>query len=183
MTAVDLAPYRAGSTEPWTVDVLAALIRAKQPKTLLETGTYLGMTTVALAEAMPGDAAFWTVEQDANRFDHPIPALLAANVSRVQADALTFLRGWPGPKFDFVFLDDDHGAVHVAAEIDTLVDWTKSPSEWLVAPRALIAVHDVLGPFHLGAVVAARKGFILDLPLLHKAGGLGLIQVPDYRNG
>ncbi|KKL95411.1 hypothetical protein LCGC14_1854810, partial [marine sediment metagenome] len=39
------ADWLAGSCEPWTVDIICALIRAKSPEHMLETGTFEAKTT------------------------------------------------------------------------------------------------------------------------------------------
>src|SRR5437867_2584763 len=38
----DLGNYLSGSTEPWVVEILAALMKANNAKTVLECGGYLG---------------------------------------------------------------------------------------------------------------------------------------------
>lgn len=170
------ADYRSGSTEPWVVDILCALVGATKPKNLLETGTFLGKTTEALWWAAPPNSLLTSLEVDEARWTDvhaKLDAKLAPAVSFLNVDAIEYLSSYDGPQFNFVFLDDDHERQHVAAELDLLHD------RKLVAPGGLICVHDVVGPFGLGAVVAARHGFILELPRLHAAGSLGIIQVPS----
>ena len=164
--------YRSGSTEPWTADLLHALIRALQPQRLLELGSFLGLTTRRLADAMGPNASLVAVECDIDR--HRTTQLAFGGVAQVQVvheEALAFLRSRPEP-FDFVFVDDDHSVQHVAAELDLLL----VPVHPLVNPIGLVAVHDVDGPFNLAGVVVRHHGWILHLPKLHVAGGLGLIQ-------
>lgn len=175
MTRVDLAAYEAGSTEPWTVDILCALIYAKRPRVILELGTFEGKGTRELALAAP-QAQIITVEYDAERYAAARAALAdLPNVHCVHDDAIHFLRSCDDIRFDFVFVDDDHDATHVAEELRLLHSW-QGPS--LMSPGGLIACHDVIGRFNLGPVVVGHHGFVLELPLLHAAGGLGLIQIP-----
>ena len=180
MTTVDLADYQSGSSEPWTVDILLAIQHALRPQLTLELGSYEGMTTKALAE----NATRWggrliTVELDPAR--QAVAQTRCAgltNIEWVLADTEQYLRDYAGDRFGFVFVDDDHDKAHVARELNLLHDW----QHWtLMAPGGVIACHDVVGAFGLGPVVTAHHGFVLNLPLLHPAGGLGLIQVP--RNG
>ena len=171
--------YRAGSTEPWTANLLAALVVAKKPQILVETGTFEARTTFKLFGAMAEYASLhgsflFTVESDFPRFDaaHRLiaswPALNNVGVQAVHGDAEAFL-GSPALQkgVDFVFLDDDHDAAHVHREIALCAK--------LLRPGGIIAVHDVIGHFGLGEVVQSYGGIILDFPRLHVSGGLGLI--------
>ena len=175
-----LAAYRSGSTEPDTVNILCALVEATKPKHLLETGTFLGMTTEELCWCMLPDSRMISLEVDKARWTDvflKLTPLLSPAVDFLNVDAIAFLSSYTGPPFDFVFLDDDHTAEHVAAELDLLHNSATGHS--LMSPGGLICVHDVIGPFGLGGVVTARHGFLLDLPRLHAAGGLGILQIPS----
>ena len=173
-----LADWRRGSCEPWTVNVLTALIQAKKPRYLLETGTFEAMTTERLHFAAPEGSHLISLEIDEKRWKKTSQHCIEfVGVTVLHTGAITYLQSYTGPLFDFVFLDDDHDAEHVAAELDLL--YNHATGRGLMRPNGLICVHDVFGPFGLGAVVVARHGFLLDLPKLHAAGGLGLIQVPS----
>ena len=174
-----LDEYRAGSTEPWVAKVLAALVEAKKPQILVETGTFEAKTTFRLFGAMMSYAALhgsilFTVESDFDRFDRAQrliaswPALASTGVQVIHEDAERFLTAGVLKKgVDFVFLDDDHTAEHVHREIALCAP--------LMRPGGIIAVHDVIGHFGLGEVVQSYGGILLDLPRLHVSGGLGLI--------
>ena len=168
-----LADWRRGSCEPWTVNILTAFVHATKPRYLLETGTFEAKTTVRLHFAAPAGSSLTSLEIDKNRWEKASAEWVDLPINFINIDAIDYLSTYTGPHFDFVFLDDDHDAQHVAAELDLLL------SRKLVSPGGLICVHDVFGPFGLGAVVVARHGFLLDLPKLHAAGGLGLIQCPS----
>ncbi len=180
MAEDSLAPYRSGSAEPWTAELLAAFVRARKPHILMETGTYLGLTTLRLMQAMESYAGehaseLFTIECDRERYEAATKFLTAnqgtsglTRVTCVEGDALHFmkserLRG----TVDFLFLDDDHTAVHVSQELEVAME--------LMRPGGIICVHDVIGPFGLGAVVKFFGGIVLDLPRLHAAGGLGVL--------
>lgn len=175
-----LAPYRSGSAEPWTAQLLGAFIRAKKPHVLVETGTFLGLTTAVMMDAMNTYGAehaseLYTVECDRERFEAAAAFLSQrlspsglVRVNCVEGEALEFLRlDRLQGQVDFLFLDDDHSAEHVRAELQA--------AQGLMRPGGLICVHDVIGPFGLGAVVREFGGLVLDLPRLHAAGGLGVL--------
>jgi predicted O-methyltransferase YrrM len=166
MTDLELEKYRSGSTEPWTVDVLCAFVRATKPKVLLETGTYKGLTTLALAGVMPTDAILHTVDnEDAGAH----PTFSDERIKYVKSDIMEWLKDYKGPGFNFAFVDDDHKPAHVTAVLNLLIS--------RMAPNGLITGHDVIGHFNLAPVYMAFGGTALKLPLLHCAGGLGVIQL------
>ncbi len=158
-----LEDYLAGSTEPWAASVIAAIVRLKKPRRILELGTFEGRTTQAIAAAMPDYAKLTTVDHQIRHdgFDDP-------RIRFYKEDAITFLRDMC-PQMDLVFVDDDHNYGHVSTEI-TLI------KERVLKPGGMIIMHDVIGPFGLDKIVEREGGFIIELPLLHAAGGLGVIQ-------
>jgi predicted O-methyltransferase YrrM len=147
---------------------MCAIVRAMKPKTLLETGTYRGLTTTKLAQAMPKDATLWTVDSgDAGGN----PEFGTQNIHYVKSDIMAFLRDTK-LTFDFAFVDDDHSYDHVWHEIELLRP--------LMAPHGVICMHDVYAPgwrLALGEVCHAFGGINLKLPLLGPLGGLGIIQL------
>ena len=165
--------FRTGSTEPWTVDILCALVRAQKPYVIVETGTFEGRTTARLVEAMMSylhehEARLFTVESDPERVKAAWDRILppgSVNFTIMQGDAIAFLSQCEPP--DFVFLDDDHTEAHVREEIRLVLK--------ILRPGGIVCVHDVIGPFGLGGVVKEYGGVVLDLPRLHAAGGLGII--------
>ena len=169
--------HREGATEPWTVDIIVALAKAIRAQNILETGTFKGLTTMALWENLDRNGVIHTVEADLERAMAAANELDQLGIQVYNQEALTFIEEWSGDPFDFVFLDDSHYPPHLAAELDALYNPTR-PEEAKVTRGAIICVHDVIGPCGLDAVVKARHGYVLDLPLLHIGGGLGIIQVP-----
>ena len=172
-----LAPYVPGSTEPWSVSVLCALTWLTRACDVLELGAFEGRTTEKLAETLEGAPTRFpnlvAVEVDGPR------AEVARNrcarfphVRVVERDAIPFLREClvEGLSFDVAFVDDDHTYAHVAEEIDLL-------KSGVVRRGGIIVMHDVLGEFELAPLVHLHDGFIIDLPLMHAAGGLGVIRV------
>lgn len=158
--ARELAPYLGGSTEPWAASVVAALARVSRATRILELGTYEARTTAGLVEIAPVTTV--DIEQ---RWEN-----LPEGARFIKSDAVEFLKGCAMGSFDFVFVDDDHSQAHVEEELKLLYGD-------IVAPGGLIVLHDVIGPFGLEELVTSRGGFVIELPLLHVAGGLGVIQV------
>lgn len=154
---VRLAEYASGSTEPWAVSVLCALARLGRPAKILELGTFEAKTTAKLAEI----AAVTTVDVEKRWSSLPHGAVFC------ESDAIHFLQS-TGAIYDFVFVDDDHEAGHVRTEVELLLGG-------IVRGGGLIVLHDVIGPFGLDRIVYDHDGFIIELPLLHVAGGLGVI--------
>lgn len=174
------ADFRGGSTEPETVDVLCALVRALRPHALIETGTYEGRTTVKLLDAMSSysehhGSMLVTVEFDRVRLEQaqqliynaPRPEGSRANFTMIEGDALAWLSTQPDESVDFVFLDDDHTATHVGHEVREALRCLR--------PNGVLAMHDVIGPFGLAPIVRSHGGVCLPLTMLHAGGGLGLV--------
>jgi predicted O-methyltransferase YrrM len=167
--------YTAGATEPWTVGLLQAYIRAAEPKVVIETGSFSGETTLALVEALSlvqGVHALFTVEQDEARYKH-VSLLLNARpfsgvgVEAVHGDALAYLRGWPPESVDMIFLDDCHTALHVRLEL--------LEARRILRPGGACFVHDVMSLFDLAPVLKEFGGICLQLRRWHPSGGLGVM--------
>ena len=169
-----LAPFRSGSTEPWSASVVCALAWSIGARSVLELGAFEGLTTLALAKALP-NARIYAVEHDEARAT--ITRNRCANehgwnVEVIQRDAISFLRECVASerRADFAFVDDDHTYAHVAEEIDLL-------RTYVIRKGGMIVMHDVIGDFGLDQLVRHHGGRIIELPLLHAAGGLGVIRV------
>lgn len=170
------ADWLTGSCEPWTVNIICALIRATSPEHMLETGTFEAKTTLRMHCASGEGCKLISLECNEERWEEASEKCLDLDgVAILNVEAIDYLLNYKGPPFNFVFLDDDHGADHVAAELDLLHNF--ATGKGLMAPSGIICVHDVIGKLALGPLVVARHGFVLHLPMLHNSGGLGLIQV------
>jgi len=173
---VDLERYRSGSTEPWTASIIAALavsVRFEHTLRILETGTYQGFTTETIVTAFDSsDVENWQLVSLDNGDASGVPLVWLKqlrNVRLLEADALAWLREYEGEPFNFIFLDDSHNAGHVEEEVDAIIN------RGLLAPKGLLCMHDVVGPFGLEDIVRKNGGVVLDLKPLHTAGGLGII--------
>lgn len=165
--------YAAGSSEPWTVDVVCAMMVALRPSVVVETGTFEGRTTRDMWGALWRahiKADIYSIEADEGRANAAKLAFMDQgyeNVHIAWGDALHELSNFADASVDFVFLDDDHTAEHVAKEIMEV--------KRILRPGGVCVCHDVVGPFGLDTVVKLAGGICLPFVRLHKAGGLGII--------
>lgn len=166
-----------GSTEPWIVDVVCALLKASDQRNVLECGSFVGATTVRLARTLAemGGGTLTAVELEADRAATAQAALEAANIPPtvqwriVQDDVLKYIASLPGEGLGFVWIDDCHEHEHVDQEIQLLLPKT--------APNGILCFHDVHGSCALHREVERYGGIAIDLPRLGPAGGIGIIQV------
>lgn len=157
--------------------MICAMIRALAPRVVVETGSYIGMTTRRIfetLETLPHGSSFYTIEMDPERaavmrtaFEgwrtlHPSLA-----IHPCEGDALAFLNTLANESVDFIFLDDDHTAQHVAEEV--------IQAKRVLRPGGVCVVHDVIGPFGLSQVITMAGGVCLPFVRLHAAGGLGVV--------
>lgn len=176
--------YNTGVTEPWTQAAVAAILRASSKSQVLELGSYLGHTTVWLADVLEYSAAptpwLTAVELDPDRVKATREKLqrmsLGFEWTVYQEDTIVCLKGCKPHSFDFVWVDDDHSADHVAQELELLIQPTNR-EQGIVAPGGLILMHDVFGPHALGGVCSRYGGVCLDFPKSGSDGGLGIIQL------
>lgn len=154
--------FSRGATEPWTAQVVAALAAGIGSGDVIETGTFLGTTTSFLADIKPKSLRTVDISVAAGRIGD-------LQCEYVLSDALAFLSSLPRESVDFAFIDDDHDAKHVDTEVALLLPAMRK--------GGIVCLHDVIGPFGLDAIVKKYDGYCLDLPRIHVAGGLGIIQV------
>lgn len=167
-----------GSTEPWIVDIVCALLKANDLTTVLECGAFIGATTERLARTLAemggGDIVACEIDparaclaQD--RLTHAaIPPTVRWKI--VQDDILTYIPAQPDESIGLAWVDDDHGQQHVYDELTALLPKMRQ--------GGLICGHDVHGSCALHEVFARFPNSLsLDLPRLGPAGGLGILQV------
>lgn len=166
-----------GSTEPWIVDVVCALLTASDQRTVLECGAFIGATTVRLAHTLAemGGGTIIAVELEADRANTAQAALENANLPPtvtwrvVHDDVLKYIASVPDESIGVAWVDDDHTKDHVAQELTAL--WPK------MVTNGLILGHDVYGSTDLQEQFKQVGGYALDFPRLGPAGGLGILQV------
>jgi predicted O-methyltransferase YrrM len=115
---------------------LATLVRALDPRQVLEVGTAIGYSTLHMAEALDSGRIV-TIERDPVRTGQAGEFLSRAGVADkveiVEADAMQAISGLPGP-FDLLFLD---------ASKDEYADYLRL-AEPKASQRALLVVDNLL---------------------------------------
>lgn len=172
--------YAEGATEPWTAQLVAEFCAARHARVVVELGGFKGLTSLAIAERMSqyGGGSLLVVECDLDRCNHITKRfqdnakLTAGVLARLEpVDALSAIATLPLKSVDVAFVDDDHTASHVENEINALMP--------KMVHGGLILMHDVTGSFGLDEVCRRHNGVVIPLPLLHAAGGLGIIVKED----
>jgi hypothetical protein len=175
--------HHPGSTEPWISRLVADFVIATGARSVLETGGYLGATSIMLADALIelGGGSLTACEIDSERataiHDRLTDRRISRNAKAFQyvvyaGDVRQFLRTTTA-LFEVAFVDDCHEEKHVRDELALLLPKMR--------PGGLVLMHDVVGlcPGNrepLGCVCEEFGGTVLDLPRMGPAGGLGLIQ-------
>ena len=172
----DLGNYLSGSTEPWNVEILAAMLKASCAETVLECGGYLGCTSAWLAMTLQsmGRGTLHIAEMDQQRAlacDKRLSELPIKDVQwKVwQDDVFNVIANMPDESLDYCWVDDDHTKEHVDREITALLPKMRR--------NGLILGHDVWGSCDLQEIFVKHGGYALDFPRLGLAGGIGILQV------
>ena len=101
-----------------TANFLSWLVQLHKPRVIFETGTNRGRSTLAIAETMPDDAIFLTVDAA----DHGVPAMVkertGKNVAFEQGRLPVCLENIEMKGIEFAFLDGPHTADEVVAELN-----------------------------------------------------------------
>jgi predicted O-methyltransferase YrrM len=142
---------RFGGINPGDRRALYCLIRALSPKSVLEVGTHIGASTLYIARALKSggrDGRVTTVDiLDVNASGGPwstvglpmTPRACAARLDCAEyidfkaSPSLEFMQTTP-QKFDFIFLDGDHGARTVYREVAAALK--------ILNPGGVILLHD-----------------------------------------
>lgn len=127
----------SGSTEFEFLNLIHAFVLATKPAIALETGTFTGMGTVAIAKALNwngfGKLTTVDVEKCQEARDCIERTGLSHHVEFVQSDSLKYCSEYDGKPFNLVFIDS--GAERLA-ETNMLIKREK------LAPSAVIILHD-----------------------------------------
>ena len=157
-TQVTLSNFtlRNGNVSLFELTAIAGLVRAHQPRTLLEIGTFDGNTTLQMAHNSPADARVITLDLPA---DHDAAGELevddhkyvqdekklarkyqntpvASKVTQCLGDSATFDFGSviePGT-LDFAFIDGSHSYDYVRNDTEKVLE--------LLAPKGIVLWHD-----------------------------------------
>jgi predicted O-methyltransferase YrrM len=124
------------ATEDEVIELVAAFARALQPAVAVETGTWTGMATRAIGQALQrnGHGHLTAVELDAGKAEQARLACYGLPVTVVQGSSLD----WTPPQgIGLAWVD---GATDRVAEMERLLP--------CMLPGAIIGVHDT-GPLHV----------------------------------
>jgi predicted O-methyltransferase YrrM len=173
---VDDVAHIPGSAEPWVSRLVHSFIIATGARTVLETGCFMGGTSVWILDALNrlGGGVLFLSEIEKDRLHSTvarIAPLMGEHIGVVphHGDVLDFL-GNCKTRFDLVWLDDNHEKPHVFKELQLLLPKMNE--------GGIILGHDVWGSCDLQEVFRKFGGYSLELPRLGAAGGIGIIQVP-----
>jgi predicted O-methyltransferase YrrM len=154
---------------------------------VVELGSYHGLTTLHLLDGLRDGDMLIAVELDKERANTTTGRLsdwALENYAKARpnwqvfcGDSLDFLGRARPHSIDFCFVDDTHAADHVAKELELLLK-PNARGEAKMSPGGIVTMHDVTGHFGLGDVCRRFHGYVLDLPRIHQAGGLGIVQMP-----
>lgn len=139
-----------GGVNPGDRRALYTLIATLKPANVLEIGTHIGASTLYIACALKavGTGKMTTVDildvnnANASWRDHKMPACPLENARTLACDdVITFITSpsqkfmaTTDQKFDFIFLDGDHNAATVYAELELALR--------CLAPNGIILLHD-----------------------------------------
>lgn len=174
--------WEPGDTEPWVVDIVAAMLLASGQRAVLELGGFHGATSSALLDVLiRGQSPFAkliVVEYDAALAQTTREALSGFDPKTWdvwEMDSLDALRQLDDRSIGFAWVDDSHDTPHVLDELKLLIP--------KMVDDGLILFHDVCGGYRLHHVVSLYGGYSLNLPRVSSSGGLGILQVrPSTRN-
>ncbi|MBI1301447.1 MAG: hypothetical protein GC137_07290 [Alphaproteobacteria bacterium] len=141
--------HKTGGINPGDRRALYTLIKALNPKNLLEIGTHIGASTLYMAKALEKNSHITTVDiQDVNNpktgawASYGLPQSPENNLKELGLDhKCTFVKDTAQNymkntkhRFDFIFLDGDHSAQGVYHEIALALN--------ILNPNGLILMHD-----------------------------------------
>lgn len=191
LSKIQADPDFLGASDPQTIALLRTLIAVKRPTRVLEIGTHLGYTSIAIADALSanGHGHLNTVEPEERLVGRAWERAKSAGFE----EWVTFLHGRStdaaiatvmevAAPFDLVFLDSAHDEETTRQELELL---TREP-RWL-DPEGMLVVHDAAasGPAGGGVRAAldewyaeARSEFqllVLEPPVWPTGPGVALI--------
>lgn len=138
-------------------ELLASLVRAIKPQTVIETGTHKGFSTLMIASALKrnGRGHLYTVDltdhgvmEECKRFE------LVDQVTYIKAESSIAIRDLAAKvqNIDFLWLDADHAKESVLREVNSALPALK--------PGSFLAFHDtIVDPREAEAVKEIRRRF------------------------
>jgi predicted O-methyltransferase YrrM len=121
---------------PYEAHLLAWLVTISGAKRILEVGTFMGYSTLFMAQSLPKNGHITTLEKSAE--NAKIAAGHVAQDARIEVvctDALEWIRNYNGAPFDLLFLDAEKRQypAYLEAALPHL-----SPHAWVLADNSLL---------------------------------------------
>ncbi len=135
-----------GSTEVETINFINAIAYCFKPAMALETGTYLGCGTIAIAQALEANGLGKLITMDvsgeflAKAIANVKKAELSHRVEFIQDTSFNVIKNHKGPPFDMVFFDSE---ANRKDEFNLVVE------KKLFAKNAICIFHDTSANRHL----------------------------------
>jgi predicted O-methyltransferase YrrM len=184
-------PRFAGATDPFSLELLGAVLRAIRPKRVLELGTYIGFSSLLISDVLAHnepDGELITVEPDQSAQE--VARDLCSHLSNVQfvhgystdSEVISAVRD-VGP-FEIVYLDSSHMYSETLRELNLIFD---TP---LLVEGGMLILHDAakeaaqFDPSGKGGVRRALDEWninrsyhvvVFEKPLVDSIQGLGLV--------
>ncbi len=177
-----------GSTDPVVLELLAGIIRAARPRTMLQLGTWIGYSTLFIADIIsPGQ--LFTVDPDLDAHE-----IARSAVRDAQLENVTFLDGYStdpqiigylrgSGSFSLVYVDSSHSYRGTLAELAMLFE------DGILSEDGLVMFHDAaesaaeFDPTAEGGVPAALNRWsdrleitVFQRPLFPTECGLALVR-------
>lgn len=120
--------------------LLQWLVRISGAKCILEIGSFVGYSSLWMAEALPKDGEITTLEFDATHAEiaaaHVAASPHASRVKVQHADAHQWLAARPSkPTYDLAFIDAEKSGY--ADYLDALLPWM-NPRGWIIGDNSLL---------------------------------------------
>jgi predicted O-methyltransferase YrrM len=148
------------STDSRTRIAIAALLHGRTgPQHVLELGAHVGGTSLILLKTLSIMGGSLTIVESDRTLIPQLQETLEDNpyeipVTIYARDAMKFLQASAAGQFTFVYVDDNHDAKHVAAEIPEI--------KRVCTPDGFVTFHDMHRP-ELFALVEGVGGMVLNI--------------------
>jgi predicted O-methyltransferase YrrM len=103
------------SSEPAVYDVLYGLTQERYPKTIVEIGTYKGISAMVFAEALSGSAGarIYTIDdgsqcEQSEARERLEPYVRDGRVVKIEKSSVDAFSAWGRARIDLLFIDGDH---------------------------------------------------------------------------
>jgi predicted O-methyltransferase YrrM len=134
--SIDGILYHLWSSEKEVGMFLVALCQLTKSKTVIEVGTFKGLTSSYLINELSKDGKFYSIDIEDHR-DESVKQYFEENKENctfILGDSLQKLKDFEPNSADIIFLDSYHGLEHVRSEFKL--------SERIIKQNGYICIHD-----------------------------------------